>query len=58
MDLILQIIIALNQLNVLLSFLCFLRAHNSRKVTHLLESDLMDRRLYFNIDKMWCPPGF
>ena len=34
MNLILQIIIARNQLNVLLSFLCFLRAHISRKVVH------------------------
>jgi hypothetical protein len=44
MDLILQIIIALNQLNDLLSFLCFLRTHCSRKVTHLYTGTMIDKR--------------
>ena len=45
MDLILQIIIALNQLNVLLSFLCLLRAQISRKVTHdIYKGTMIDKR--------------
>ena len=47
MDFILQIIIALSQLNVSLSFLCFLIALISRKVTHHIYNGTM-------VDKSIC----
>ena len=53
MDIIMQIIIALNQLNVLLSFLCFLRAHISISHTSILQVSLKsDTSLYKSLTRL------